>query len=570
MGPVFIAVLSSGGKMKFYGAAMERSRFKLKMQKYSGLLASLFLISFLMLAAPMMLAGTIPAAMADTPETDFNGDGYADLAVGVPGEDINGKTDAGSVNIIYGSASGLSATAVPDQRFFQDSPDVADFSEADDLFGAALAAGDFNNDGYTDLAIGMPDEDVGPSVDAGAVAVIYGSASGLSATAAVADQFWHQNSPDVEGFVDTSEHFGTALAAGDFDNDGFEDLAIGTPLDYVNSVGGAGSVNVLYGGSLGLSPTPTPDQLWHQNSANVEDSVEFGDHFGKVLATGHFNDDDYADLAIGVSDEDINGKANAGSVNILYGSPAGLSATSVPDQRFFQDSAGVEGTSDPGDHLGAALATGDFNGDGLDDLAIGAVDDFIFNPQANIIFGSLSGLSPTAVLPDQLLEIFQSICGEQLDFTSLASGDFDNDGFDDLAFGSIGDNNCASSATPGSASILFGTAAGFVPTPDPDFGSTPNQYFQGHSKSGGFGRAVAAGDFDGDGYDDLAIGEPAYDPNYWSTYPGSPGPFAVYGGMTLGYGSPTGISGALEIWTQNTANVEDTAEHEDRFGQSLT
>jgi hypothetical protein len=557
--------------MKVHDTRTGYSQFRLlKMQKNSGLFASVFLISFIMLAAPVLLAGTIPEAVADTPKADFNGDGYADLAVGVPGEDINGKADAGSVNVIYGSGSGLSATAVPDQRFFQDSPGAADFSEADDLFGSALAAGDFNNDGYTDLAIGAPDEDVGPSVDAGAVSVIYGSASGLSATAAaVLDQFWHQNSADVEGFVDTSEHFGTALAAGDFDNDGFDDLAIGTPLDYVNSVGGAGSVNVLYGGSTGLSPTEGPDQFWHQDSANVEDSVEFGDHFGTRLTTGHFNDDDYADLAIGVPDEDINGKANAGSANIIYGSSAGLSATSVPDQRFFQDSPGIGGTSDPGDHLGTALAAGDFNGDGLDDLAIGAVDDFISSSQANVIFGSPSGLSPEAVLSDQLLELSQSICGEHLDFTSLSSGDFDNDGFGDLAFGSVGDGNCASSATPGSASILFGTAAGFVPTPDPDFGSMPNQYFQGHSKSGGFGRAVAAGDFNDDGYDDLVVGEPAYDPNYWSTYPGSPGPFTVYGGVTLGYGSSIGIAGSLETWTQNTASVEDIAEHEDRFGQSL-
>lgn len=60
--------------------------------------------------------------MADAPKTDFNGDGYADLAVGVPDEDINGKANAGSVNILYGSSAGLSATSVPDQRFFQDSP----------------------------------------------------------------------------------------------------------------------------------------------------------------------------------------------------------------------------------------------------------------------------------------------------------------------------------------------------------------------------------------------------------------------------------------------------------------
>ena len=545
--------------------------FKLaQMKKNLERLVIATLILSITLVMQLSLAGTIPKAMADTPKTDFNGDTYADLAIGVPREGINGNQDAGLVNIIYGSTSGLSATAVPDQRFFQDSAGVADVSEVDDHFGAAVAAGDFNNDGYSDLAIGAPDEDVGPSVDAGAVSVIYGSQFGLSATLKIPDQFWHQNSANVEGFVDTSEHFGTALGAGDFNNDGFDDLAIGSPLDYVDSIGGAGSVNILYGGSSGLSATGIPDQFWHQNSANVEDTIEFGDHFGASLTTGHFNDDDYADLAVGVPDEDINGKANAGSVNVIYGSSLGLSATAVPDKRFFQDSPGVEGISDSGDHFGVAVASGDFNGDGTDDLAIGVVDEFVSDSQANIIFGSSFGLSPTATLADQLLEIFQSNCGEPLDFTSLSSGDFNNDGFDDLAFGSVGDNNCASSATPGSASVLFGSGTGFTPTPDPDFGSTPNQYFQGHSKSGGFGRALATEDFNGDGYDDLVIGEPAYDPNYWSTYPGSPGPFTVYGGITSGYGSSGGISGPLQIWTQNTANVEDTAEHQDSFGRSLT
>ncbi|MGI0040324.1 MAG: FG-GAP repeat protein, partial [Nitrososphaera sp.] len=311
--------------------------------------------------------GTPAAAQ---PLADYNGDGYADLAIGVPGEQINGQSGAGMVNVIYGSASGLSATAVPDQRFFQDfslpgdpASNISDASEADDSFGGALASGDFNNDGHTDLAVGVPDEDVGPDVDAGAVNVIYGSPSGLSSTV-LDDQFWHQDSANVEGFTDTSEHFGSALATGDFNGDGYDDLAVGTPLDYVDSIGGAGSANIIYGSPSGLSAAA--DQLWHQNVSGIKDSVDFGDHFASSLAAGDFDNDGIDDLAAGVPDEDVNGQANAGLVNIIYGSISGL--TSASDQRFFQDysvpgdpASNIADSSEPNDRFGASVAAGDFD-----------------------------------------------------------------------------------------------------------------------------------------------------------------------------------------------------------------
>jgi hypothetical protein len=146
---------------------------------------------------------------------DFNGDGNDDLAIGVPNEDVvSGGNDEGAVNVIYGSLSGLSATTVPDQFWTQNSGNVADSSETGDNFGESLAAGDFNADGRDDLAIGVPNEDVGvagPIIDsAGAVNVIYGSASGLSATT-VPDQFWTQNTPNVADSSESLDFFGARL-----------------------------------------------------------------------------------------------------------------------------------------------------------------------------------------------------------------------------------------------------------------------------------------------------------------------------------------------------------------------
>ena len=185
-----------------------------------GLVRSVAVTTSLLLIISLLFAGVcqMPHASAAASDiTDFNGDGFEDLAIGVPGENIGTIGNGGSVDVIYGSASGLSATAVPHQIFSQNSANIEDASETDDLFGWSLANGDFNNDGYSDLAIGVPGEDVGTIVHAGAVNVIYGSSAGLSATAISAgngraDQFWTQDSANIKVGAEGFDLFGLSLA----------------------------------------------------------------------------------------------------------------------------------------------------------------------------------------------------------------------------------------------------------------------------------------------------------------------------------------------------------------------
>jgi FG-GAP repeat len=131
---------------------------------------------------------------------DFDGDGHDDLAVGVNGEDFFADDffeNAGAVNVIYGSASRL--TAEGNQLWNQNSAGIADRAETGDVFGWSLSAGDFNGSGHDDLAVGVPGEGLGSLASAGAVNVLYGAGVGLRADG---NQLWHQDSP---GIVDTAE-----------------------------------------------------------------------------------------------------------------------------------------------------------------------------------------------------------------------------------------------------------------------------------------------------------------------------------------------------------------------------
>jgi len=211
------------------------------------------------------------------------------LAIGVPLEDLTGTNNEGAVNVIYGSAKGLhKGLGHVDQFWTQDSTGIEDAAETGDQFGKTLASGDFNDDGFDDLAIGVKFESLAGSNE-GAVNVIYGSASGLHQNLGLPNQFWTQ---DSQGIIDTAENtdnFGLALTVGDFNADGFDDLAIGVPNETL-SVTDQGAVNVIYGSASGLHRNLSlPDQFWSQDVVNIEDTGEVFDCFGSSLPGSPFD-----------------------------------------------------------------------------------------------------------------------------------------------------------------------------------------------------------------------------------------------------------------------------------------
>ena len=315
---------------------------------------------------------------------DFDSDGYSDLAVGIPGESVGSLTNAGAVQILYGTRTGLNSTN--NRILDQSTSGIEGSAESGDRLGESLVSGNFNGDNFDDLAIGVPGENITVGEenrsDSGAVNVIYGSSSGLSAAG---DQLWHQDIAGVKGSVERYDLFGHSLAAGDFNNDGNDDLAVGVPREGIGAINRAGAVNVLYGSGGGLSGIG--DQLWHQNSTGIKGTAEANDVFGFSLTSGDFDGDNRDDLAIGVPGEGVGSVVNAGAINVLFGGNPGLT---TKDQLFHQNTQGIKFDAEVGDAFGTTLSSGDFDNDGSTDVVIGIPGEGIGSTSPKVSAGAVS------------------------------------------------------------------------------------------------------------------------------------------------------------------------------------
>ena len=244
---------------------------------------------------------------------DWNGDGFDDLAIGLPGRSAN----RGAVLVVYGSPFSLLFA----NHQLLDQGSFGDLIEINDSFGRSLAGGDFNGDGYDDLAMGAPGEGIGTpaQLEAGEVIVSYGTAAGLSTVGAP----WLSEDGIFGGGSEQSDAFGSALAAGDFDGDGLADLAIGGDGEDAEAGFNAGAVTVIRGNVAGPAGSPTRQLRPGAHPigmipSRLGESDEFA-HYGSALATGDFDGNGSADLAIGGPLRDVGDAGGAGAVAVVYG-----------------------------------------------------------------------------------------------------------------------------------------------------------------------------------------------------------------------------------------------------------
>jgi hypothetical protein len=269
---------------------------------------------------------------------DFNGDNRTDLAVGAPQENVGATADAGAVSIFYSIAAG---TGLPSASQTLLQGDV----EAGDQFGAALAVGNFNGDGFfDDLAVGAPGEDLGATIDVGVVTVFFGSAAGLTTS-----QVLQQDNPEA------GDRFGAALTAGRFDGGVIADLVVGAPGENVGATVDAGAANLFSDPAGGLPPVSGP--------ALLQDNPEAGDQFGAALTAGFVNGG-FEDLVVGAPGENVGATVDAGAANFFSDTAGVLPAVSGP--------ALLQDNPEAGDQFGAALTAKYLSGGAFIDLVGGA------------------------------------------------------------------------------------------------------------------------------------------------------------------------------------------------------
>ena len=395
------------------------------------------------------------------------------------------------------------------------------------LSGPASAApsglqGDFNGDGYRDVAVAAPAATVDGRSWTGRVAVVYGTANGLNPTK---HQLISQNTTGIPGAAEQGDEFGDQITTADLNRDGYSDLVIGTPREKAGSAEDAGTVVIVWGSHSGLSGGTTV--------ANRQ--TLSGSYFGLSIAAADFTGDGKPDLAVSAQSDS---GTSSWRIRLIRG-PFGKSGSTGRVSSY------TPGVDSP------ALTAGRVSGDTKADLVVtGKQPNGDHLATAVYYKGTADGISKSASLRAA---------------ATAAIGDLDKDGYGDIVLGNPENpDDEPSASTGGKIHIVYGTSSG--PSAGRRVTLTQNTSGVPDSSEYGdrFGQALAIGDFDKDGYKDLAVGAPGETFGDESHY------LSSAGAITLLRGSASGLSTARPVLlTQDSPGVPGSLEPGDGFGSSL-
>ncbi len=442
---------------------------------------------------------------------DINGDGIDDLIIGASFADPNGDF-SGQSYVVFGNSTGFSTTlnlsTLNGTNGF-----ILNGIAARDISGVSVSsAGDINGDGIDDLIIGASSADPNGS-NSGQSYVVFGNSTGFSATLNLST-LNGTNGFAINGIA-AYDYSGISISsAGDINGDGIDDLIIGA---YGASPNGdlSGQSYVVFGNSTGFSQTLDLSTLNGTNGFAINGIAAFDRSGSSVSSAGDVNGDGIDDLIIGANGASPNGDLS-GQSYVVFGNSTGFSPT--------LNLSTLNGTSGfilngiaAGDQSGNSVSSaGDVNGDGIDDLIIGARaadPNGDYSGQSYVVFGNSTGFSATLNLSTLNGTNGFAINGiaayDNSGFSVSSAGDVNGDGIDDLIIGARG------GSSSGQSYVVFGNSTGFSPTLNLSTLNGTNGFaINGIAAGDQSGYSVSsAGDVNGDGIDDLIIGAYGASPN---------------------------------------------------------